>query len=256
MNKSYLKLLIFSFIALPVLFYLLSTQVLFPSGGGGFLQAFYGFVCVITYIITLGCLASCVWQPQAVDFAEVTTTSKSPKWVVFLVLFLFVGILGTITGKKSVNIYNISTGITKDYEQKTQETAGYIDEMWKSFAQQKGLADTVKDVFLKTVTIIMDARKDAPALAWKWANENTNIDQSTYTTFYSDLSKFIADRRLGYRNLEYARQELAKRHNMLIDTFPNNIYNKVLNRPHIVYKYAMLSDSTNKIIETGVENLK
>lgn len=93
-------------------------------------------------------------------------------------------------------------------------------------------------------------------MTWKWLQENSPIPYNEFTKFYSDMSDFIETQRQGYYDLETQCQDIATAHNMLIDTFPNNIYNKVLCRKHIDFKYGFLSDSTRNIFSSGNENVQ
>lgn len=40
----------------------------------------------------------------------------------------------------------------------------------------------------------------------------------------------------------------------MIDTFPNNIYNRFLGCERIEFSYGLLSDSTNNVFKSGIEN--
>lgn len=103
----------------------------------------------------------------------------------------------------------------------------------------------------------MEARKDASGVAWKWVQENTNVPYGEFTKFFTDLSNFIESQRSGYYALEVKRQSIATAHNMLIDTFPNNMVNNIItHRKRIVYEYGFLSDSTRNVFRTKTENLK
>lgn len=41
-----------------------------------------------------------------------------------------------------------------------------------------------------------------------------------------------------------------------LDTFPNNMYNSILKCERIDYRYSFLSDSTNQIFNSKIENIK
>lgn len=258
MNKNYFKLLLFIALVYPPVFFLLGTEILFPNGSGpGFLHFFYYAVTVVGYVISIGMLSSCTWQPQAVDFADVDNNSKPPKKYVVGIIAILLLILGSVVYKKSVFINNASISYVNAFEQKTQEKPGAYDELWKTSKQMLGLADTAKNAFIDVVRIQYNARVDGQAVTWKWVHENTNVDHEQFLKFYSNLSDFIRDKRAEYRQLEKEALTISKQHNLLIDTFPNNIYNSIiLHRPHLTYKYGLLSDSTNQVFSTGVENLK
>jgi hypothetical protein len=252
MNKSYLGWLLTTVILLPILMYSFGTTVLFPLVSGGFVTTFYTMVCLIAYFWAVGVLGAYTFLPESMEDGD----KKAPKVLcrILLVILLILG--GTSIGKKSVFIHNTSIGYVKDYTQVEQNVQTLYDETWKSYKLQYDVANINKDVFIQALTIQMDARKDGPSVAWKWAHENTNIDYNTFSKFYESLSTFIASRRAELRQLEENKQIIAKNHNLLIDTFPHSLYNKVLRIKNIDYKPAFLSDSTNKVFSTGVENLK
>ena len=100
----------------------------------------------------------------------------------------------------------------------------------------------------------MENRKDGVSVTWKWVHENQNIPYEEFTRFYADLSKFVETQREAYYALEIQCQQLATANNMLLDTFPNNMYNKIISCPHIQFKYGFLSDSTRNVFSTGNEN--
>lgn len=128
--------------------------------------------------------------------------------------------------------------------------------MWKSYSQQKDVATINKDVFLETVRIQMDARKDGPSVAWKWASENTVINHDVYSRFYADLSLFIAEKRAELRGIEEDKQRMVKMQNLLVEQFPNSVYSTLFGVKPIKYSYGFLSDKTNQTFALGIENLK
>ena len=104
--------------------------------------------------------------------------------------------------------------------------------------------------------IIMENRKDGEKITWKWVQENQQIPYDEFTTFYADLSDFITKQREGYFKIEQVCQEIANKNNTLLDTFPNNIYNKVVGCDRIHFEYGFLSDSTENVFKSKKENLK
>ena len=145
--------------------------------------------------------------------------------------------------------------MTKQYEQKVIQREIFYDKLWKTYLQKQKITDLNKETFIQVSKIIMENRKDGANVTWKWLHENQNIPYSEFTNFYSDLSRFIETQREAYYNIEVECQTISMNHNMLLDTFPNNIYNKIIRRPHIKYDYGFLSDSTRKVFTSGNENL-
>ena len=192
---------------------------------------------------------------------EVYKTIKIPKgWNVLIIIGLF--FCYSIYGTKEYlvnplsNIYNKSVIVNNQYNQKAIERKGFYDKLWKTFLQKEKITNINKDVFIEVAKIQMENRKDGQNVTWKWVQENSQIPYSEYVKFYSDLSSFIEDQRKEYYALEKECQALAIAHNLLIDTFPNNYYNKLLGVKKIEFSDGFLSDSTNKIFTTKTENLK
>ncbi len=102
----------------------------------------------------------------------------------------------------------------------------------------------------------MENRRDGQNVSWKWLHENQQIPYEEFTMFYKDLSVFIAEQRKEYFDIEKTCQQIANQNNTLLDTFPNNIYNRYLHQEKIVFEYGFLSDSTNNVFKSKVENLK
>ena len=86
--------------------------------------------------------------------------------------------------------------------------------------------------------------------------ENQQIPYSEFVKFYADLSNFIETQREDYYQIEVACQKIVYAQNTLIDTFPNNLYNRVLDIKPLQFQYGVLSDSTNNVLRTGIENIK
>ena len=103
---------------------------------------------------------------------------------------------------------------------------------------------------------IYENRKDAPSLGVKLIVESQLVPPSDITAFYTDLSRYIEQNRNQYYNLEVQRQSIVEAQGVLLDKFPNNLYNRLLGLNKIEYNYAFLSDSTNTVFQTGKENLK
>jgi hypothetical protein len=135
-----------------------------------------------------------------------------------------------------------------------QEKVGYYDNMWKSYLQIDKNTNINKDVFIEVTKLIMEARKDGENVAWKWLQENQQIPYNEFTKFYSQLNSFIISKRDGYYNIEKECQKIAYTNNKLLDIFPNNLYNKVLNCKHIEFEYGFTSDRTDEVFKSKKEN--
>jgi hypothetical protein len=176
--------------------------------------------------------------------------------IVFILLLLGLGYFAWVATYRSVYIYNTSVVYENQYKQKQIERLGFYDKMWKTYFAKDKIATLNKDVFTDVTRLIMENRRDGQNIAWKWVHENQQIPYTEFTKFYSDLSEFVQSQRDAYYFIETQCQSIAIAQNMLLDTFPHNYYNKLfVHRPHITFKYGFLSDSTNEIFKSGVENI-
>jgi len=178
-------------------------------------------------------------------------------WYLILIIFLLYCFKFTKTiYNQSVFLYNTSKKYHNTYQQKIEEKQGFYDKLWKIYLQKEKITNVNKETFLAVTKLIMENRKDGMNVSWKWLQENQQIPYEEFTAFYKDLSSFIAQQREGYFNIEKTCQIISNQNNTLLDTFPNNLYNRVLKLQKIKFEYGFLSDSTNNVFNTHKENLK
>ena len=154
------------------------------------------------------------------------------------------------------NFYNETIVMQANYMQKSQEKSGFYDKLYKSYVQKTDIATVNKDAFNEVSKIIMENRKDGEQLSWKWVRENQQIPYSEFTYFYKDLSSYIETQRDQYFAIEKQCQVLAKDFNVYISTFPNLLYAKLLGIKSIEFEYGFLSDHTNSVFKSKVENVE
>ena len=152
--------------------------------------------------------------------------------------------------------YNETIVMQANYMQKSQEKSGFYDKLYKSYVQKTDVATVNKDAFIEVSKIIMENRKDGEQLSWKWVRENQQIPYSEFTYFYKDLSSYIETQRDQYFAIEKQCQVLAKDFNVYISTFPNLLYAKLLGIKSIEFEYGFLSDHTNSVFKSKVENVE
>jgi hypothetical protein len=193
------------------------------------------------------------------DKKEETKTFNYKKllyWGIGLFLFFYIyGFLQTSV-KDCSKIYNTSKGYQNLYTQKVQEKVGFYDKLWKTYLQKEKITNVNRETFIQVTKIIMENRKDGQQITWKFISENQQIPYSEFTKFYEDLSNFITSQREGYFNIEKECQAISNRNNTLLDTFPNNLYNKILGCQKIKFEYGFTSDSTDNIFKNKKENIK
>lgn len=181
------------------------------------------------------------------------------RWVWLAIIFiLVVGIFrfGKTIYKQSVFMYNTSKKYANTYQQKVQEKQGFYDKLWKTYQTKAQITKMNKDVFVEVTKIIMANVADGQKLSWKWVSRYPDIDYEQFTAFYTDLSNYIEKQREGYFNIEKVCQTIANQNNTMIDTFPNNLYNRFLKIQKINFQYGFLSDSTTNVFARRTENLK
>jgi len=193
---------------------------------------------------------------------EEEETNKPIRWkrwiwaVVILFIFLQIFKLSHTVYKQSVFLYNTSKKYHNTYQQRLEEKLGFYDKLWKTYQTKAQITNMSKDVFIEVTKIIMANVADGQKLSWKWVSRYPDIDYNQFTAFYADLSNYIEKEREGYFSIEKICQSISQQNNTMLDTFPNNIYNHYLKLDRIKFQYGFLSDSTNHVFATKIENLK
>jgi len=170
-----------------------------------------------------------------------------------IVLFIFV-LFGTIslissTVNPGIELYNTSKGIELKYTEVSQNQITNYDGYYLAFIAKQENANINKETFIKVTEIIMSNRKDGENLAWKWSQENQQIPYEEFTSFYKELSAFITERYFDNMKIEKEKQSLVQQHSKLLQTFPNNLYNKVIDIQPLKYKAGFISNKTKKMFK-------
>lgn len=259
MNTNYKATYIFRGLLFAVLFLIVGVYIgnLIPWGLD-FIEVFY-YIVIGTTFVTL-CVYT-LWEcdeRNEEDYEKLLKGKFLPvkfpgRIITFMVLIIVIHqLILTIVPIK--NVYNQSVVYYKQYDKATQGLQSLYDNFWKTYATKNKVTGLNKEAVIEAARIGFEARKDGPGLQWKWLQENLRLPYEELTTFYKELSAYVEAKRNEYQSLEEQRQGIAASHNMLIDTFPNNLYNRIINRKHIIYKYGLLSDSTAKVFSTGKED--
>jgi hypothetical protein len=196
------------------------------------------------------------------DNDEDNVKSKPIRWkrLIWIAVIIFLAFqifkFSMVIYNQSVSVYNMSKKYHNAYQQKVEEKLGYYDKLWKTYLQKEKIASVNKETFIEVTKVIMNNVADGKNLSWKWVSRYPDIDYNQFTAFYADLSEFITSQREGYFSIEKACQTIANQNNTLLDTFPNNIYNRFLKQERIKFEYGFLSDSTNNVFKNKVENLQ
>lgn len=172
----------------------------------------------------------------------------------FKILLFVVIIFGTISLIKStispgIELYNNSKEIELKYNEVSQNQITNYDGYYLAFIAKQENANINKETFIKVTEIIMTNRKDGENLAWKWSQENQQIPYEEFTSFYRELSAFITERYFDNMKIEREKQALVQSHSKLLQTFPNNFYNKFIDIQPLKYKAGFISNKTKKMFQ-------
>lgn len=170
-----------------------------------------------------------------------------------IVLFIVI-LFGIISLTKSIvnpgiDLYNDSKEIELKYTEVSQNQITNYDGYYLAFIAKQQNANINKETFIKVTEIIMTNRKDGENLAWKWSQENQQIPYSEFTSFYKELSTFISERYFDNMRIEKEKQILVNSHSKLLQTFPNNFYNKFIDIQPLKYKAGFISNKTKKMFK-------
>lgn len=249
MNKNYFRLFILTLVMMPLTAYFLCQT--FNAGDGMCWLA--GLITLVMIIVTFVFAVDEDIHNKETEWKEAKIL---PGFKIFKGWLTLLFILSLIPIKQPAALWNQSVVAYNTYTQKCQQREGFYDKMYKTYSQKKEISFINFDEFKEIATVIMDNKKDGAALSWKWLSEQKLIDFQEFTSFWKDLSDFIELQREGYYALETECQQLGNANNILLSTFPNNVYNFFLHRPYAQYHYGFTSDNTERVFATHKENLK
>ena len=149
--------------------------------------------------------------------------------------------------EKFTGFYNSCIEYKTNYTQLEQSQVTSFDNYYLAFQQKSNITSLNKETFIEVTKIIMSNRKDGKNLSWKWNTENQQIPYEEFTSFYKDLSNFIAEQYALNSKIELQKQEVIKRHNVLINTFPGIIYNYFIKIKPLIYTEGFISSETKKL---------
>jgi hypothetical protein len=245
---------------LSILIFGLVTSLQFPGDKGGevgLMHAAFNWVFgVLTFFYIVILMRKSLDENLEFDFSEATSNTNYYAGVKTLIVTLLLLTLGITSFDQSKLIYNASVEYQNENIRIIQSKETFYDNYWKSYQLTDDVVIKNKETLMEVTNIVMNARKDGDKLTWKWLQENQPIPYTEFTKFYSGLIEFVQSQRAGLLAIENQHQDLAKANNILLDTFPNVIYNKVLNRERIDYKPGFTSTRTQKVFKTGIEDLK
>lgn len=271
-TKFQLVLMSILFLALMAGFLGWITPMHFPGDPKGSTDLGF-FHIAILFILFVGSIVAVIWlwcdigdnakwlDPFLKDKHQESPLKpgifKFKKWFLWclVIVAVFYSVKGIIfVSKDMMKTYNNSVQYHAMYLQNVQEKEGFYDKMWKTYLQKDKITNLNRETFIKVTKLIMENRKDGSSVAWKWLQENQQIPYEQFTVFYADLSNFIESQREGYFQIEKICQKIAYENNVMLATFPNNLYNKVLHCKDIQFEYGFLSTKTKQTFKDKVED--
>ncbi len=168
--------------------------------------------------------------------------------IALIVLFILTSTLLSWfkTGK---DLYNNSTLLEYKYANIEKDQIATWDAHYLNFIDQNKNAEINKETFLQVTQIIMSNRKDGQNLAWKWTQENTQIPYEQFVDFYKQISSFISQRYSENLRIEREKLAIVEQQNIMLKTFPNNVFNYFINIKPLIYNFGTISDSSKNLFK-------
>jgi hypothetical protein len=171
---------------------------------------------------------------------------KNIKIAIFVIVLLITSSLIQNCYQNSKTMFNQSKTLELEYVNIENSQIVTWDSYYLNFQEQNENVKLSKEGFIELTQIVMSSRKDGQNLAWKWVQENQNIPFEEFTHFYKQLSGFISQRFDENLAIENRKLDIVQQQNLLISTFPNNVYNWFLKIKPLNYKVGFISEQTKQ----------
>lgn len=152
-----------------------------------------------------------------------------------LIILMIISAIGKFS-ERMISFFNLNRSLEFEYTKLEQAQESTLDNNYMVFKEKSNIAGLNKETFVEVTKIIFAARTDSEYLAWKWVQENQQVNYEEFTKFYSDLSGFVQKQYGDNNAIELQKQEVVNKHNVSLNTFPGNLYNYFLNLKPLVYK--------------------
>lgn len=210
---------------------------------------------------TLACfmfIAGCVRTFDENTFID-TDELKSPIKISFkylsIVFFVVIGwFLWSNPFTPVIQMYNTNIEYVNSFDKVQLERKMFYDKMWKTYLAKHEICELNRETFITVTSIIMEGRADGENVSWKIVRENQQIPYNEFTIFYKDLSTFVTNQREQYYNLEREAMTITQKQNSMLDSFPNNFYNKILGIKKLKYDPGFTSTKTEKVFKSKIED--
>lgn len=175
------------------------------------------------------------------------------KGIISVVVIIVLGFIFFKPAKPMIHMYNTNVYYIYKLEKVMQERKMFYDKMWKTYLTKNDICQVNRETFIEVTNIIMNGRSDGQNVSWKFVKENQNIPYNEFTTFYKDLSKFVTEQRESYYQLENEAMKIVQQQNSMLDSFPNNMYNKILGIQKLHYTSGFTSARTEEVFKNHRE---
>lgn len=169
-----------------------------------------------------------------------------------LIISGVVGItLLSLVGCPAISYNNREVDLRTQVEASQLANQAVYDRVWKTIAQQAGVADKYQESFRGIYKDIMNARNpEGQGTLLKFITEsNPNFDASLFST----LMTSIESNRRDFEREQKTLIDINREHSKLLRTFPSNLYMMMLGRKEIVIQ-LVTSSRTDDAFKTGQDN--
>lgn len=166
--------------------------------------------------------------------------------ILIIIVALFSAFIGV-----SIDVYNTHIDLKTQIEAQQKANEANFDTMWKKINQVTQVSDEYKEGLKEILaSYTQERKKESNQLLMDWTKE-------AVPTFDSSIYKQINNVIVSARDEFYVNQQLLidlnREHNLLIQTFPNNIICWILHIEKININ-VVTSTKTDETFNTGKED--
>ena len=160
-------------------------------------------------------------------------------------------VLGGSIISTGISLYNQEIALKNQIEAKQTENKANFDNMWKKIKQTTNVSDEYKTGLVEVVKAYTEGRKDTSEnMLMKWGAEAVpNFDSSIYKQLMNIIVASRDDFTLNQKEL----LDLNREHDTLIDTFPNNVFYRVMGVQKIKVT-TVTSTRTEETFKSGIDD--
>lgn len=152
---------------------------------------------------------------------------------------------------KGISLYNTEIALRNTITAKQTENKTQFDNMWKKIKQAADVSDKYKDGLQEVLSAYVQGRKkESDQLLMDWTKEAIPTFDSS---IYKQLNNIVVSSRDDFTMNQKELIDMNREHDTLIDTFPNNIYFKIMHIGKINIQ-IITSTKTEETFNTGKED--